>query len=235
MWFGRKGSSQAESERSTRQDMAGLVILSKSQSLVCIANKMSESFPLMVGVGQGDPLSILLFCIYIDDLLEIFVCRRRPLGNLHSARNRCESAHLCRRSNDLSLDPQDLQVSINHVAEWLKRWCKRKKVVMVFNPMEGQSANVWAEQRSNTWTLDIHTLLQFQSYKYLCMWLSENGSWDLHASKALAKMRATLGYWRPLLSCHRIPIKIRAMMIHSQISLAWYQGLVHLASQQALL
>ena len=50
----------------------------------------------------------------------------------------------------LSLDPQDLQVSINHVAEWLKRWRmqsnKKKNVVMVFHPMEGQSANVLAEQ-----------------------------------------------------------------------------------------
>ena len=84
---------------------------------------------------------------------------------------------------------------------------------MVSRPMEGQSANVQAEQRSNTWTLDGHTLLQVQSYKYLGVWFSENGSWDLHASKALAKMRTALGYSRPLLSCHCILIKIRVMMI----------------------
>ena len=47
-----------------------LNLFSKSQSSIRIAGEMSESFPIMVGVGQGDPLSTLLFDIYIDDLPE---------------------------------------------------------------------------------------------------------------------------------------------------------------------
>ena len=39
--------------------------------------------------------------------------------------------------------------------------------VLPTHVFKGQSANVPAEQRSNTWTLDGDTLLQVQTYKYL--------------------------------------------------------------------
>ena len=42
---------------------------------------------------------------------------------------------------------------------------KPKSDVMVVHPMEGQSANVPAEQQSNTEILDGHNLLQVQSYE----------------------------------------------------------------------
>ena len=198
-----------------------LDLFSKSQSSVRIAGEMSESFPLMVGVGQGDPLSTLLFDIYIDDLLESMHADGGPKGICVAQGVEVRALTYADDLNGLTLDPQDLQVSINHVAEWLKRWRmqanKVKSVVMVFHPKEGESASVPAEQRLNTWTLDGHALSQVQSYKYLGVWFTESGSWDLHASKALGKMRAALGYWRPLLACHRIPIKTRAMMIQTFI------------------
>ena len=202
--------------------MAGLArLIFKVANSVRVAGEVSESFPILVGVGQGDHLSTLLFDIYIDDMLEFLHAESGPKGICISQGVDIKALTYADDLIGLSLDPQDLQVSINHVAEWLKRWRmqsnKQKSVVMVFHPMEGQSANVPAEQRLNTWTLDGRTLLQVQSYKYLGVWFSENRSWDLHASKALAKMRAALGYWRPLLCCHGIPIKIRAMMIQTFI------------------
>ena len=42
---------------------------SKSTSQVRVNGALSEAFPLSVGVGQGDPLSTLLFDIFIDDLV----------------------------------------------------------------------------------------------------------------------------------------------------------------------
>jgi hypothetical protein len=198
-----------------------LDLFSKSNSSVRVAGEMSDSFPLKVGVGQGDPLSTLLFDIYIDDLLESLHSEGAPGGILISEEAEIRALTFADDVACLNHDAQGLQSSINHVAEWLQRWRMQantqKSVVMVFNPKEGQSAAVSAEHRLNSWTMDGHTLSQVESFKYLGVWFTENGSWELHATKALGKMRAALGYWRPLLACHRIPIKTRAMMMQTLI------------------
>jgi hypothetical protein len=198
-----------------------LDLFSKSNSSVRVAGEMSESFPLMVGVGQGDPLSTLLFDIYIDDLLESLHSHEVPGSVLISSELEVRALTFADDVACLNHDVQGLQCSINHVAEWLKLWRmhanQQKSVVMIFHPKEGQSAAIPAEHRLNCWTMDGHTLSQVESFKYLGVWFSENGSWDLHASKALGKMRAALGYWRPLLACHSVPIRARAMMIQTLI------------------
>lgn len=198
-----------------------LDLFSKSNSSVRIAGEMSDSFPLKVGVGQGDPLSTLLFDIYIDDLLESLHSEGAPGGILISEETEIRALTFADDVACLNHDANGLQRNINHVAQWLQRWRMqantRKSVVMVFNPQEGQSAAIPSEHRQTSWTMDGHTLSQVESFKYLGVWFSENGSWDLHASKALGKMKAALGYWRPLLACHRIPIRTRTMMMQTLI------------------
>jgi hypothetical protein len=198
-----------------------LDLFSKSNSSVRVAGEMSDFFPLQVGVGQGDPLSTLLFDIYIDDLLESLHSEGAPEGICISQEDEIRALTFADDVACLNHDAQGLQACINHVVEWLKKWRMhantQKSVVMVFHPQEGQSAAVPVEQRANFWTMDGHTLSQVESFKYLGVWFSEDGSWDLHASKALAKMRSALGYWKPLLACHRLPIKIRSMMIQTFI------------------
>jgi hypothetical protein len=198
-----------------------LDLFSKSNSSVRVAGEMSDGFPLQVGVGQGDPLSTLLFDIYIDDLLESLHSEEAPEGICISDAAEIRALTFADDVACLNHDAQGLQACINHVGEWLKKWRMhantQKSVVMVFHPKEDQSAAVPVEQRMNFWTMDGHTLSQVESFKYLGVWFSENGSWDLHASKALAKMRSALGYWKPLLACHRLPIKIRVMMIQTFI------------------
>ena len=104
-----------------------LVSFSKSQSSVRIPDEMSESFPILVGVKQGDPLSTFLFDIYIDNLLESLHAEGGPKGICISQGVDVKALTYADNLNGLPLDPQDLRVSINHVAEWLKRWRMQAK------------------------------------------------------------------------------------------------------------
>jgi hypothetical protein len=45
-----------------------------------------------------------------------------------------------------------------------------------------------------------------------------------HAQKALAKMQAAHGYWRPLLSCSSLPTKVRLLMVQTFIYSAVMYG-----------
>ena len=205
-----------------------LDMFSKSHSAVRVAGEMSKPFGIEVGVGHGDPLSTLLFDIYIDDLLETMHNTLPQAGiELSDDITVCATTY----ADDVSCiahEPQRLQEVINHVGEWLNKWRMlanvTKSVIMVFHPKEGQAANVPSEQRPYTWTLNGHTLSQVDTYKYLGVWMTENGSWDLHASKALGKGRAALGYWKPLLSCHRLPLQARAMMVQTLIYSSFLYG-----------
>jgi hypothetical protein len=198
-----------------------LDLFGKARSSVRVAGELSESFCLMVGVGQGDPLSTLLFDIFIDDLLEELHQLRPNLGIKLAVDQTVVAKTYADDVCGVSHDAEGLQDIINQVADWMSRWRMQpnvaKSAVMVFHPQDGQAASVPTEQRTHTWTLNGHTLSQVDSYKYLGVWFTENGAWDLHASKALAKMRSALGYWKPLLSCQRLPLNARAMMIQTLI------------------
>ena len=60
-----------------------------------------------------------------------------------------------------------------------------------------------------------YTLQQNESVENFGVWYSGYGLWDLHAREVLGKLRAALGYLRLLLACHRVSIKVRAMMIQT--------------------
>jgi hypothetical protein len=74
---------------------------------------------------------------------------------------------------------------------------------------------------AGTWTLGI-AIDQVSKYKYLGVVYQEDGSWQAHAQKALAKMQAH-GYWRPL-SCSSLPTKVRLLMVQTFIYSAVMYG-----------
>jgi hypothetical protein len=74
---------------------------------------------------------------------------------------------------------------------------------MVFHPKRENPQP--AQDRLNTWTLGGIAIDQVSTYKYPGVVYQEDGSWQAHAQKALAKMQAAYGYWRPLLSCSSLP------------------------------
>jgi hypothetical protein len=100
---------------------------------------------------------------------------------------------------------------MDYIHTWLNKWRMQgnftKSKVMVFHPKEGESCSVIpAKDRRNAWTLGGIAIDQVSKYKYLGVVYQEMGSWQARA-KALAKMQAAYGYWRPLLSCSSLPTR----------------------------
>jgi exonuclease III len=200
---------------------------SKSTSQVRVNGELSEAFPLSVGVGQGDPLSTLLFDIFIDDL----VAGMHDTCSEHGIRmGQTDIASLLYAddANALSFTPDGLQALMDYVHTWLNKWRMQgnfqKSKIMVFHPKEGESCSVPVEDRLNTWTLGGIAIEQVSTYKYLGVVYQEDGSWEAHAQKALAKMQAAYGYWRPLLSCSSLPTKVRLLMVQTFIYSAVMYG-----------
>jgi hypothetical protein len=217
-----------------------LDMFGKARSCVRVGGELSNMFDLMVGVGQGDPLSTLLFDVFIDDLLvELHTLRSGSGVKLSSDANMATVATTY--ADDVacvSHEAHGLQTSIDHVAGWLNKWRMQpnvnKSAVMVYHPKQGEAASVPIEARMHTWNLNGHILTQVESYKYLGVWFTEDGSWDLHTSKALSKMRSALGYWKPLLSCQRLSVNARAMMIQTLVYSAGLYGCEVWATTRAM-
>jgi hypothetical protein len=211
-------------------------LFGKSTSTVRVAGTVSEPFELLVGVGQGDPLSTLLFDIYIDDLLETLHTECGGNGVAMSELVNIVALAFADDVTCVSHQPHKLQASIDHVAAWLRKWRMDantiKSKVVVFNPPAGQAAG---ESPLHAWSLGGALIAQVASIKYLGVWFNESGSWDLHYDKALAKMKRALGYWRPLLSCHRLAIQIRLLLLQTFVySAALYGSEVWSATREKL-
>jgi hypothetical protein len=80
-----------------------------------------------------------------------------------------------------------------------------------------------AKDRRNAWTLGGIAIDQVSKYKYLGVVYQE---WIMAGTraKALAKMQAAYGYWRPLLSCSSLPTKVRLLMVQTFIYSAVMYG-----------
>jgi exonuclease III len=193
-------------------------LFGKTQSKVRVCGTLSSPFDLLVGVGQGDPLSTLLFDIFIDDLLESL--HTECGGNGVTLSDLLQIAALAFADDVacLSHDAAKFQASIDHVGAWLRKWRMDantvKSKVVVFHPHAGHAAH---DPSPHTFTLAGAPLTQVSDIKYLGVWFSENGSWDKHVATSLAKMKKSLGFWRPLLGCHGVQTKVRLMMLYTFI------------------
>ena len=159
---------------------------------VKLSNGLSKSFPTTTGIKQGDGLSPLLFCLYIDDLTNIFAesCAPCSLGNYRLN-------HLL-YADDLILFSESkhgLQNCLNN----LNDYCKRSKLqinfnkskVMIFRPSGRLTADCF-----NTAGEEIECV---KKYKYLRIIISSSGSFvdgvgDLinKAQKAWYSLRSTI-------------------------------------------
>ena len=95
---------------------------------------------------------------------------------------------------------------------------------MAFNPKEGESNDVPVQNRLHQWTLGGVTIEQASTHEYLGVVFQEDGSWGAHAQKALSKMEAVYGYWRPLLACSGLLIKVRLLKVQTFIYSAGMYG-----------
>ncbi len=142
---------------------------SNTLTSIKLTNGISDSFRTTIGIKQGDGLSPLLFCLYIDDLNTIFneSCDPCTIGNIRLN-------HLL-YADDLVLfseTKQGLQNSLNKLNEYCIKWKLKinynKSKVVVFRPsgrLTGDSFNISG------------TILEcVNKYKYLGLLLTSNGS-----------------------------------------------------------
>ena len=157
-------------------------------------------------MGQGDPLSTLLFDIFIDDLLESLHAECGGNGVALAGSLEIVALAFADDVTCLSHDAAKLQESINHVAAWLRKWRMdantMKSKIMVFHPHAGQAAH---DPSPHAFSLVGAPLTQVGDMKYLGVWFSENGSWEVHVAKSLAKMKKALGFWRASAEVPRCP------------------------------
>lgn len=186
-------------------------LLSGTQARVRFGDRESSYFPISLGVGQGDPLSTILFDIFIDDLLEELHSRPDEHGIPVNGESVTCISNLTYADdvNALSLSPEGLQGHIDTIDAWLYKWRSSPNVskskTMVFCPPPHAPPFVFRMRGCE--------LECVSTYKYLGVFFQSDGSWTKHVQHVRAKMHRALGMWRPLLSCHLLPVSVRLRLV----------------------
>ena len=145
---------------------------------------VTDSFVTNTGIRQGDSLSPLLFCLFIDDIKNLFDQDDDPcsVGNL-------QLSHLL-YADDLILiseSQQGLRNSINKLSAYCNRWNLKinmaKTKILVFTP----SGRI--PKRLGTFKVGDGELEIVQSYKYLGVTIASNGSFGKGIQELVQKGR----------------------------------------------
>ena len=181
--------------------------LLKSQSRVRFEHHTPPYFPISLGVGQGDPLSIFLFDVCIDDLLEEL--HTRPAQHcieMEGQNDKCiAELPYAGDVNAMSLTPHGLQGHIDVVDSWLHGWRLSPNVTksktMIFNPAPGHPESAF--------TMRGVQLQAVQTFKYLGVHFHQDCTWTEHVQYVRGRMNKALGMWRPVLQCHYLTASVR--------------------------
>jgi hypothetical protein len=171
-------------------------ICNASSSVVSHRGCFSEIYKPGMGWEQGDTLATTMFNIYVNTILQ-HVWDTTPGIPLPNTDNKHLSALMF--ADDfvgLASTPENLQSLINTVRAQLTKWRLKasvsttdtsKTTVMVVQRNRGQTSSLPANTQ---WTWNDVPLPIVESYKYLGVLVSHDGSWDKHISNRLQKASA---------------------------------------------
>lgn len=153
------------------------------QSCVMVDGRRSRLFPLYQGVKQGSLLSPLLYCVFVNDLAQLY--REAGLGVVEGgvwfgAMQYADDLALTARS------PEELQQMLAVFEEFAVRW--RFEV----NAKKSEVMVVGAVTAGREWTLDGRPLKVVKDFKYLGVTIARTGSWTAAAARLAAKGRQRL-------------------------------------------
>jgi exonuclease III len=195
---------------------------------VLVGGKPGTESPLLQGVRQGDPLSPILFNIFINELVEIL----RGMGGNVMVGNRNVFSLLYADDIALTCDtPEELQRMIVAVDTYCKKWrlslnAKKSEILIVSPPARCvHSGNTDDEVSSAedleevvpTWFFRGRALRVVPQYKYLGVWFTENLSWERHVQHVTKKGKSELIRLRGFFAQKLIPIVIKRLVYTSLI------------------
>ena len=141
------------------------------KSCIKVSNNsnLSEFIDIAVGLKQGEPLSPLLFILFVNDIRDSF-----NLGNLTQSDIEHLSVYMLMFADDMVLfttDKKSLQKQLNDISEYAKQWGLKINV--------GKSKICIFERRKRrhnfTWSIDNKELEIVENFCYLGIKFSKNG------------------------------------------------------------
>ena len=141
------------------------------KSCIKVSNNsnLSEFIDIAVGLKQGEPLSPLLFILFLNDIRDSF-----SLGNLTQSDIEHLSVYMLMFADDMVLfttDKKSLQKQLNDISEYAKQWGLKINV--------GKSKICIFERRKRrhnfTWSIDNKELEIVENFCYLGIKFSKNG------------------------------------------------------------
>ena len=172
---------------------------------VVVDGEMSSSTRVESGVPLGTVLGLLLFLLYINDLLNNETSQVRLFAD------NC----LLYRSIESVQDQLDLHHDLSYVHEWSLKWG------MNFNPSRCVIMSISHSEHklSKLYTLAGVILDHVNEVKYLGVTLSEDLKWGKHKQHITSKANSVLGLLRR--NIHHCPIKLREQasisLVHSRL------------------
>ena len=165
-----------------------------SQSCIKINNKVTDYFPIQLGVKQGDNLSPNLFKMFINDLPAYLTDCIDPIS--------LQDKHIpCLMYADdlilLSTSHEGLQSRLNQLNIFCRNWCLNvnhsKTKVLIFNKA--------GRHISQRFVYDNHTIECVSRYKYLGVYFCASGSFSVAKDELYKKaLKAFFKLKRDLLS-----------------------------------
>ena len=146
-----------------------------------IPGVISDPKHICAGVPQGSILGLLLFLVYINDIVEEIqsndTCLSMVVGNPSAAGT-------------------ILQNDINRIIIWADKWLVR------FNPSKSDSLIIFRKRNKPHPDLLIHNAVipQVNIHKHLGVFISSNVSWDNHLENIIDKSRKKISIMRHLKS-----------------------------------
>ena len=158
--------------------------LSNRYQKVIIPGGSSDLCALRAGVPQGSVLGPLLFLIYINDIV----------SDIESDINLfADDTSLIKIVENPIVTSEVLQTDIDKIQLWADKW------LVKFNPSKSESLII--SRKRNKPTHPILSNVEIPSldiHKHLGIYLSNNGSWDLHLRSITEKAWKRIGILRHL-------------------------------------
>ena len=164
-----------------------------NRSCIFLEGKSSDYFSINQGVAQGCTLSPTLFLIYINGLL-CEIDKHSELG-VKFSKNKLSGLLFADDFVGLAETGSALQILIDIVHNYSKRWRfeanVKKCATVVFSKM-GRLSSPQARQQAG-WVWGDVSLPVLDSYCYLGIEFSSDGSWDKHIKSLITRNRQKLG------------------------------------------